>query len=68
MSHKIRGNNLVEIRRSKVALKLIKQAYIGIYILELGKTVTYESQYDCIKNKYDVKSKLFFTVTNNLMY
>ena len=50
MSHKIRGNNLVEIRRSKVALKLIKQAYIGIYILELGKTVTYEFHYDCIKN------------------
>ena len=28
----------------------------------------YEFHYDYIKNKYDNKSKLLFTVTNRLMY
>ena len=28
----------------------------------------YEFHYDYIKNKYDNKSKLFFTVTNRLMH
>ena len=35
MSHKIFDNNLVALRKSKVAVKLNKPAYIGMYILEL---------------------------------
>ena len=35
MSHKIFDNDLVAIRKSKVALTLNKPAYIGMYILEL---------------------------------
>ena len=38
--HKIFGNNLVAIRKRKVALKLNKLAYIGICILDLIKVLT----------------------------
>ena len=53
MSHKIFDNNLVTIRKSKLA-------YFGMCILE--------SHYDYIKNKYDNKPKLLFTDTDSLMY
>ena len=36
MSHKIFGKNLVEIRKSKLALKLNKPAYMGMCILLLS--------------------------------
>ena len=67
MSHKIFDSNLVAIRKSKLALKLSKPAYIGIFILGLGKVLMYEFYYDYINNKYDNKSKLLFTDTNSLM-
>ena len=68
MLHKIFENNLIAILKSKVALKLNKPAYIGMCILELSKVLMYEFHYDYIKNKYDNKSKLLFTDTDNLMY
>ena len=48
ISHKIFDNNLVAIRKSKVALKLNKPAYIGMCILELSKILMYEFHYDYI--------------------
>ena len=39
MSHKIFDNNLVMIRKGNLALKLNKPAYIGMCILEYGKTI-----------------------------
>ena len=36
-------------------------------ILELSKVLMYEFHYDYIKNKYDNKSKLLVTGTDNLM-
>ena len=68
MSHDIFDNNLVAIRKSKLALKLNKPAYIGTCILELSKVSLYEFHYDYIKNKYDSKSKLLFTETDSFMY
>ena len=68
MSHKIFYNNLVAIRKSKLALNLSKPAYIGMCILEISKVLLYEFHYDYIKNKYDSKSKLLFTDTDSLMY
>ena len=53
MSHKIFGNNLVAIRKSKLTSKFIKPAYIGMWILELSKVLMYKFHYDYIKNKYD---------------
>ena len=68
MVHKIFGNNLVAIRKSKVILKFNKSGYIGMCILELSKVIMYEFHYDYIKNKYGNKSKLLFTDTHSLMY
>ena len=68
MLHKIFANNLVAIRKSKVALKLSKPAHIGMCILEMAKVLMYKFHYDYIKNEYDNKSKLLFTDTDSLMY
>ena len=67
MSHKIFGNNLVAIHKSKLTLKLNKPAYAGMSILELGKVLMQEFHY-YIKNKYDNKSKLLFTDIDSLTY
>ena len=67
MSHKIFDNNLVAIRKSKLALKVNKLAYIQyirMHYLELSN----EFLYDYIKNKYDNKSKLLFTEIDIIMY
>ena len=68
MSHKILDKSLVAIRKSKVALKLNKPAYIGMCSLELSKVLMYKYHFDYITNKYDNKSKLLFTGTDSLMY
>ena len=66
MSHKIFDNNLVAIRKSKVALKMNKPAYIGMCIMELSRVLMFEFHYDYIKNKYGNKLKLLFD-TDSLM-
>ena len=68
MSHKILDKSLVAIRKSKVALKLNKPAYIGMCSLELSKVLMYKFHFDYITNKHDNKSKLLFTGTDSLMY
>ena len=49
MSYKIFDNNLVVMRKSKLALKLNKPAYIEMCVLELSKSLMYEFHYNCIK-------------------
>ena len=49
MSHKIFGNDLVVIRKSKVTLTLNKPAYITMCILDLSKVLMYEFHYDYIE-------------------
>ena len=68
MPHKIFDNNLVAIRKNKVALKLNKPANIEMCILQLSKILMYEFHYGYIKNEYGNKSKLLFTGTDSLMY
>ena len=68
MLHRKFDNNLVTIRKRKVALKLNKPAYTGMCILELSKVLMYKIHYDYIKNEYDNKSKLLFRDTDSLMY
>ena len=68
MWHEIFDNNLVAIRKSKLALKINKLAYIGMCILELSKILMYKFHHDCIKNKYDNKCKLLFTDTDSLIH
>ena len=68
MSHKILDNNLVAIRKTKLALKPSKSAYIEMCILDLIKVLIYGFHYDYIKNECDNKSKLLFTDTDSLTY
>ena len=68
MSHKIFDISLVAIRKSKLAVKFNKLAYIRMCILELSKVLMYEFHYGYIKNKYENKAKLLFTATDSLMY
>ena len=68
MLHKIFDNNLVTTRKSKVAVKLNKPAYIGMFILELSEVLMYKFHYDYIKSKNYNKSRLWLTGTNSLMY
>ena len=62
------GNDLVAIRKSKLALMLNNPTYIGMCILELSKSLMYEFHYDYIKNKYSNKLGILFTDTDLLMY
>ena len=57
ISRKIYDNNVVAIRKRKLALKLSKPVYLGMCILELSKALMYEFHYDSIKNKNGNKSK-----------
>ena len=68
MSHKIFDNNLVAIRKSKLALSLNKPVYIGMCTLELSNELMYEFHCDDIKNRYESNSKLFFTDADSLIY
>ena len=47
---KIFDNNLIAIRKSKLALNLNKPAYIGMCISELSKVLLHKFHYDYIKN------------------
>ena len=68
MLHKIFDNNLVAMHKSKLALKLNKPAYIGMWIFELSNVLMYEFHNDYIENKYDNKSKLLLTHNGSLIY
>ena len=50
MFHKTFDNNLVAIPQSKVALKLNKPEYVGMWLLELSKAIMDELHHDYIKN------------------
>ena len=63
---KIFSNNFVAIHRIKPVLTLNKSIYIGFSTPELSKSLVYEFQYKCIKNKFD--AKLLFTDTDSLVY
>ena len=46
MSYKIFDNNLVGIRKSKVALRLNKPPYLEMFIFEMSKVLMYEFHYN----------------------
>ena len=58
----------ITVRTSKVALKLGKPAYIGMWILELSKVLMNKFHYDYIKNKYENNSRPLFTNTDSYKY
>ena len=68
MSYKIFGNNLVAIRRRKVALKLNRPVYIGMCISEYSKVLIYEFHHDYIKKILTAKQKILFTKSDSVTY
>ena len=51
----------------KTQILMNKPVYLGLWILELNKTVMYEFCYDYAKPKYDGKAKLCFMDTHSFI-
>ena len=68
VSSKIFNENLVAVHKIKETLTLNRPAYVGMYILDLSKTLMYDFHYNYIKKKYGDKAKLLFTDTDSLTY
>ncbi|PFX14418.1 hypothetical protein AWC38_SpisGene21422 [Stylophora pistillata] len=61
--------NLIAIHMGRTSLiKFDKPVFCGMAILDLSKTLMYDFHYNYTKKKYGDKAKLFFTVTDSLMY
>lgn len=59
---------LAAIQMKKTKLVFNKPVYVGMSILEISKTLMYDSHYNNIKKKYEEKAKLPFTDTDSLCY
>ena len=65
---KIFHKNLVAVNMMKRRLLLNKPSYVGMCILDLSTTLTYDFHYNFIKSKYGEKAILLFTDTDSLCY
>ena len=61
------SDNLVATEMKKTRVKMNKLIYLGMSILDISKTLTYELCYDYIKPEYYDKAKLCYTDTGNLI-
>ena len=52
------SENLLAIEMKKTKVKMNKQVYLGLPILEISKTLMYEFWYDYMKTKYGDNVKL----------
>ena len=51
----------------KTKLKMNKPVYLGLSILDIGKTLMYEFWYDYMKPKYGDNVKLYYTDTDSFI-
>ena len=68
VSSKIFNENLMALHKVKEALTLNSLAYVGMYILDLSKTLMYDFRHNYIKKKYGDRAKLLFTDMDSLTY
>ena len=61
------SENLLAIEMRKTKVKMNKPVYLGLSILDISKTLMYESWYDYIKPKYQNNGKLCYTDTDSFM-
>ena len=59
-SHKNFSEYLIAIEMKKTKIKMNKPIYLGMSILDISKTLTYEFWYDYIKPKYGDRAKLYY--------
>ena len=55
------------IEMKKIKVKVNKPVYIGMSMLDIGKTLMYEVQYDYIKPKYQGRAKLCYMGTESFV-
>ena len=53
--------HLMAVEMKKIRVKMVKPLYLGMSILDISKTLTYEFWYDYIGPKYGDKAKLCYT-------
>ena len=59
--------NLLAIEMKKIKVKMNKAMYLGLYLLDISKTLRYVFQYDYIKPKYQDNTKLSYMDTDNFI-
>ena len=64
---KIFNEDLVGVHLNITTLELKKPIYVGLSILDIGKTLMYDFHYNYVKTKYP-KANLLFTDTDSLCY
>ena len=65
VSSKIFKENLMAVHKKETLLTLNRPAYVGMWILDLSKTLMYDFHYNYIKKKYNDRAKLLFTDTDS---
>ena len=65
---RIFNNDLIAVEVKKSEIVYNKPMIVGMYILDLSKTLMYNFHYNTIKKQYGSKSKLLFTDTDSLCY
>ena len=66
-SHKKFSDHLMAIEMNKKRVKMTKQLYLSISILDISKTLMYEFWYDYISPKYGDRVKLCYTDTDSFI-
>ena len=64
---KLFSENLLATEMKKAKVEMNKPVYLGMSILDIGKTIIYEFCYDYIKPKYGDRAKLCYTNTDSLV-
>ena len=59
--------NLLEIEMKDTQITMSNHSYLGLWILDLSKTVMNEFWYDYIKPKYGENSKRFYMDTDSFI-
>ena len=61
------SENLLAVVMKKIKVKMNKPVYLGLSILEISKTLTYEIWYDYVKPKYQDNAKLYYIDTDSFI-
>ena len=65
---KLFTEKLLAIEMKKIQIIMNKPAYLGLSILDLGKTVMYECWCDYVKPKYGEKARLCYMDTDSFIF